>query len=94
MTKKFAFPRNIVAAIVTVMAIAAMAGVRLPHDYRSEQILLCPDKQCFPAGDTIWLQGVVTCNSTPHLLPYSRYVIIELITPDTIISRIETELDS
>ena len=94
MTKKFAFPRNIVATIVTVMTIAAMAGVRLPHDYRSEQILLCPDKQCFPAGDTIWLQGVVTCNSTPHLLPYSRYVIIELITPDTIISRIETELDS
>lgn len=94
MTKKFAFPRNIVAAIVTVMAIAAMAGVRLPHDYRSEQIFLCPNNHYYHTGDTIWLQGVVTCNSTPTLLPYSRYVIIELITPDTIISRIETELDS
>ena len=94
MTKKFAFPRNIVATIVTVMAIAAIAGVRLPHDYRSEQIFLCPNNHYYHAGDTIWLQGVVTCNSTPHLLPYSRYVIIELITPDTIISRIETELDS
>ncbi len=94
MTKKFAFPRNIAAAIVTVMAIAAIAGVRLPHDYRSEQIFLCPNNHYYHAGDTIWLQGVVTCNSTPHLLPYSRYVIIELITPDTIISRIETELDS
>ena len=94
MTKKFAFPRNIAAAIVTIMAIAAMAGVRLPHDYRSEQIFLCPNNHYYHAGDTIWLQGVVTCNSTPHLLPYSRYVIIELITPDTIISRIETELDS
>ena len=94
MTKKFAFLRNIAAAIVTVMAIAAIAGVRLPHDYRSEQIFLCPNNHYYHAGDTIWLQGVVTCNSTPHLLPYSRYVIIELITPDTIISRIETELDS
>lgn len=94
MTKKFAFPRNIAAAIVTVMAIAAIAGVRLPHDYRSEQIFLCPNNHYYHAGDTIWLQGVVTCNSTPTLLPYSRYVIIELITPDTIISRIETELDS
>ena len=94
MTKKFAFRRNIAAAIVTVMAIAAIAGVRLPHDYRSEQIFLCPNNHYYHAGDTIWLQGVVTCNSTPHLLPYSRYVIIELITPDTIISRIETELDS
>ena len=94
MTKKFAFRRNIAAAIVTVMAIAAIAGVRLPHDYRSEQIFLCPNNHYYHAGDTIWLQGVVTCNSTPTLLPYSRYVIIELITPDTIISRIETELDS
>ena len=94
MTKKFAFPRNIAAAIVTIMAIAAIAGVRLPHDYRSEQIFLCPNNHYYHAGDTIWLQGVVTCNSTPTLLPYSRYVIIELITPDTIISRIETELDS
>ena len=94
MTKRSALTRNIAAAIVTVMAIAAMAGVRLPHDYRSEQIFLCPNNHYYHAGDTIWLQGVVTCNSTPHLLPYSRYVIIELITPDTIISRIETELDS
>ena len=94
MTKKFAFTRNIATAIVTVMAIAAIAGVRLPHDYRSEQIFLCPNNHYYHAGDTIWLQGVVTCNSTPTLLPYSRYVIIELITPDTIISRIETELDS
>ena len=94
MTKKFAFLRNIVATIVTVMAIAAIAGVRLPHDYRSEQIFLCPNNHYYHAGDTIWLQGVVTCNSTPTLIPYSRYVIIELITPDTIISRIETELDS
>ena len=94
MTKKYAFLRNIVATIVTVMAIAAIAGVRLPHDYRSEQIFLCPNNHYYHTGDTIWLQGVVTCNSTPHLLPYSRYVIIELITPDTIISRIETELDS
>ena len=94
MTKRSALTRNIAAAIVTVMAIAAIAGVRLPHDYRSEQIFLCPNNHYYHAGDTIWLQGVVTCNSTPHLLPYSRYVIIELITPDTIISRIETELDS
>ncbi|MDD6019876.1 MAG: Plug domain-containing protein [bacterium] len=94
MTKKFAFLRNIVATIVTVMAIAAIAGVRLPHDYRSEQIFLCPNNHYYHTGDTIWLQGVVTCNSTPTLLPYSRYLIIELITPDTIISRIETELDS
>ena len=94
MTKRSALTRNIAAAIVTVMAIAAIAGVRLPHDYRSEQIFLCPNNHYYHAGDTIWLQGVVTCNSTPTLLPYSRYVIIELITPDTIISRIETELDS
>ena len=86
--------RIIAATMVAVVAIAAMAGVRLPHDFRSEQIFLCPNNHYYHAGDTIWLQGVVTCNSTPTLLPYSRYVIIELITPDTIISRIETELDS
>ena len=94
MTKKFAFLRNIVAAIVTVMAIAAIAGVRLPHDYRSEQIFLCPNNHYYHAGDTIWLQGVVTCNSTPALLPYSRYVTVELINPSKVLARIEAELDS
>ena len=84
--------RIIAAAIVAVMALAAMAGVRLPHDFRSEQILLCPDKHYFPAGDTIMLQGIVTCNATPHLLPYSRYVIIELITPDTILPRLDWQI--
>ena len=86
--------RIIAATMVAVVAIAAMAGVRLPHDFRSEQILLCPDKHYFPAGDTIKLQGVVTCNSTPSFHPYSRYLTVELITQDTTISRIETELDS
>ncbi|MGN0230168.1 MAG: hypothetical protein ACI4BH_10200 [Muribaculaceae bacterium] len=94
MTIKSAFIRIIVVPIIACIAFAAMAGVRLPHDFRSEQILLCPDKHYFPAGDTIRLQGVVTCNSTPSFHPYSRYLTVELITPDTTISRIETELDS
>ena len=74
--------------------VALVAKAQLPHDFRSEQVLLCPDSQYYQAGDTIWLQGVVTCNSTTDFLPYSRYVTVELVTPDTAIARLETELDS
>ena len=83
-----------ITAIAILAALSVIAGVRLPHDFRSEQILLCPDNHYYHAGDTIWLQGVVTCNSTPALLPYSRYVTVELINPSKVLARIEAELDS
>ncbi|MGN1264948.1 MAG: hypothetical protein ACI4UL_03945, partial [Muribaculaceae bacterium] len=94
MTKESTYLRIITATIVAIIAIATIAGVRLPHDYRSEQILLCPDNHCYHAGDTIWLQGAVICNSSPTLLPYSRYVTVELINPSKALARIEAELDS
>ena len=83
-----------ITAIAILTTLSVIAGVRLPHDYRSEQILLCPDNHYYHAGDTIWLQGAVTCNSTPALLPYSRYVTVELINPSKVLARIEAELDS
>ena len=83
-----------ITAIAILTTLSVIAGVRLPHDFRSEQILLCPDNHYYHAGDTIWLQGVVTCNSTPALLPYSRYVTVELINPSKVLARIEAELDS
>ncbi|MGM9803158.1 MAG: hypothetical protein ACI308_03175 [Muribaculaceae bacterium] len=71
-----------------------MAKAQLPHDFRSEQVLLCPEQFICQSGDTLQLQGIVTCNSAADFKPYSRYVNIEFATRDSVLTRIEAELDS
>jgi len=56
---------------------ALTATAQLPTDFRSEQIYLNPEKHCYLPGDTIALEGVVTCLAGERFLPYSNYLYIE-----------------
>lgn len=89
---KYLHLRCLLIAIFSWMPITLLA--QLPHDIRSEQIFLCPDRATYEAGDTIMLQGVVTCNSAKNLYPHSRYVNVEFTTSDSIITHIEATIDS
>ena len=80
--------------IVTFAFVPLVAKAQLPHDFRSEQVLLCPEQFICQSGDTLQLQGIVTCNSSADFKPYSRYVNIEFATRDSVLTRIEAELDS
>lgn len=51
---------------------------QLPADFRSEQIYLNPDKHLYFSGDTVKVEGRVVCLSEKELVPYSRYLYVEL----------------
>ena len=82
--------RRIVYAVIGV--ICAMAGesamAQLPHDFRSEQIALCLQQVSCEPGDTVTVQGQVTCLAANRVEPYSKYLYIELIAPnDSVVVR-------
>lgn len=53
------------------------ATAQLPTDFRTEQIYLNPQKQAYMPGDTINLEGMVTCLATDQSVPFSNYLYIE-----------------
>lgn len=65
-----------------------IAGAQLPHDFRSEQVALSPRQaSCLP-GDSVIVQGQVTCLAANRILPFSNYVYVELISPgDSVLVR-------
>lgn len=54
------------------------ASAQLPTDFRTEQIYLNPDRHIYLPGDTIGLEGQVTCLTADRWLPYSNYLYVEL----------------
>ncbi len=54
--------------------------VLLPTDFRTEQVYLAPERTIYRPGDTIRVQGQVTCLANDRVLPYSRYLYVELIS--------------
>lgn len=48
-----------------------------PTDFRTEQIFLNLNKHNYQPGDTIQLEGMVTCLAADRFLPYSNYLYIE-----------------
>ena len=53
------------------------ASAQLPTDFRSEQIYLNLEKHAYLPGDTISLEGQVTCIASERFLPHSNYLYIE-----------------
>ena len=45
------------------------AKAQLPIDFRSEQIYLNPQKHAYMPGDTLNLEGMVTCLAADQVLP-------------------------
>ena len=75
-----------IAAILVVMGESAMA--QRPHDFRSEQIALCAQQAACQPGDTVTVQGQVTCLAANRVAPFSNYLYIELINPsDSVVVR-------
>ena len=80
-------------AILSVCSFATWA--QLPHDLRTEQIYLAPEKLWFDAGDTIRVNGIVTCQAHNHITPYSRILYLELISlQDSVLIRQRLACDS
>lgn len=50
---------------------------QLPTDFRSEQIYLNLQQNTYLPGDTLLLEGQVTCLTGERFLPYSNYLYIE-----------------
>lgn len=53
------------------------AVAQLPTDFRTEQIYLSLEKHTYMPGDTISMEGLVTCDAADRFLPYSNYLYIE-----------------
>ena len=53
------------------------AAAQLPADFRSEQIYLNLQQTSCQPGDTLLLEGQVTCMADDRFLPYSNYLYIE-----------------
>lgn len=56
---------------------ALNATAQLPTDFRSEQIYLSPQKHAYMPGDTLNLEGMVTCLAADQSVPFSNYLYIE-----------------
>ena len=65
--------RNLLLCLFCVLNAAA----QLPSDFRTEQIYLNPQKHAYMPGDTIDLEGMVTCLATDQSVPFSNYLYIE-----------------
>ena len=72
----------VAAATIIVAAAGESAMAQRPHDFRSEQIALCAQHAACQPGDTVTVQGQVTCLAANQLAPFSKYLYIELINPD------------
>ncbi len=65
---------------------------QLPTDFRSEQIFLGVEKTEWNIGDTIGVNGVVTCLAGDRYLPYSKYLYLELLDgTDSVLVRQKVE---
>lgn len=62
---------------VLFLTVISTITAQLPKDFRSEQIYLnLHQTKCLP-GDTLLLEGQVTCLTGDRFLPYSNYLYIE-----------------
>ena len=65
--------RNLLLCLLCVLN----ATAQLPSDFRTEQIYLNPQQHTYMPGDTIDLEGMVTCLATDQSIPFSNYLYIE-----------------
>lgn len=78
---------HIIATICFLVALFDLKA-QLPQDFRSEQIVICPNGQKYEAGDSIDVQGKVICRSAHNMAAHSKYLYIELISQsDSLIAR-------
>lgn len=55
------------------------ASAQEPTDFRTEQVFLAPRSLSCTPGDSLFVDGMVTCMAADRLEPYSRYLYLELI---------------
>lgn len=73
---------------LTLLFAVCMAKAQLPVDFRSEQVYLNPQKHVYLPGDTICIEGMVTCLAESGMRPYSNYLYVELFnSSDSVLLR-------
>ena len=65
--------------LLLTLLCALTAKAQLPTDFRTEQIYLNPEKHSYLPGDTIPIEGMVTCITGERFFPHSNYLYIECI---------------
>ncbi len=55
------------------------AAAQEPTDFRTEQVFLVPRSLSCAPGDSLFVDGMVTCMAADRMEPYSRYLYLELI---------------
>ena len=79
--------KKVMLVLFCLFVCLKMVG-QLPSDFRSEQIFMSLSTSACAAGDTVGVEGVVTCLAQNRVKPYSRYVYVELIdNSDSLLSR-------
>ncbi len=70
------------------------AMAQLPHDFRSERIFLGVSDTEWGLNDTIDVKGMIVCSVTNDMIPYSKYLYIELInSSDSVMVRQKISCD-
>ncbi len=67
--------------VVLFLSLSALlsASAQEPTDFRTEQVFLAPRSLSCAPGDSLFVDGMVTCMASDRLEPYSRYLYLELI---------------
>ncbi len=74
-----------------LLLFATPTFAQLPSDFRTEQIFLCPKSTVCTSDDSIKADGFVTCDASDRIMPYSKYLYIELIdSNDSVLVRQKT----
>lgn len=77
-----------VLLVLLMCSFCAKMLAQLPTDLRSEQVFIRPFSYSCVSGDSIYVEGMVTCLANDHARPYSRYVYVEMINEiDSVVSR-------
>lgn len=67
--------------VVLFLSLSALlsASAQEPTDFRTEQVFLAPRSLSCAPGDSLFVDGMVTCMAADRMEPYSRYLYLELI---------------
>lgn len=63
--------------LLSCLCLSVIVNAQLPKDFRTEQIYLNLQRRNYVSGDTIIVEGQVTCLADKRFLPYSNYLYIE-----------------
>lgn len=73
---------------LVLFSLFSYAHAQLPNDLRSEQVVIALGRTSVAQGDTLEVEGQVTCMASDRFMPYSNYLYLECISSsDSVLCR-------